>query len=103
MRRGDTGEPDKDNNGYRLDFNKIVPMPRFSKEAVAGTSVAHGLAMVDNHEGLKLLSCPWVQRLGISNRQVANVPSRATGRQRLCEGGRSCDAGEGSDRILQLA
>ena len=61
------GEPTQDDDGYRLDFNKIVPMPAILEGTVAGYEANCGLALLDDEKGLQMLSWPWVERLGITD------------------------------------
>ncbi len=61
------GEPDKDDEGYNLDFNKIVPMPAILKGTVSGYPADAGLALLDDEKGLAMLSWPCVQRQGITD------------------------------------
>jgi hypothetical protein len=76
------GEPGKDDDGYKLDFNKIVPMPAILEGTVAGYPADAGLALLDDEKGLEMLSSYCVQRQGITDldglrKHIRELPAAA--------------------------
>ena len=67
------GEPTNLDNGYRLDFDKIVPMPAILKGTLPSWTndrfdlLARGLALLDDGKGLEMLSELSIKNLGITD------------------------------------